>query len=43
MQKKDSKDDSAHALTPGKVTNGEVLMEGLLDHIAGVKGEYGQP
>ena len=38
-QKKDSKDDSAHALTPGKKTptNGEVLMKSLLDHIAGLK------
>ena len=38
-QEKDGKDDSAHALTPGKKTptNGEILMKGLLDHIAELK------
>jgi len=38
-QEKDGKDDSAHALTPGKKTptNGEVLMRGLLKHVSGLK------
>ena len=38
-QEKDGKDDSAHALTPGKKTptNGKVLMRGLLKHIKGLK------
>jgi len=36
---KSTMDDSAHARTPGKETptNGEILMNSLLDHIAGLK------